>query len=907
MKILGITLTNLNSLRGTWSIDLTHNAYVSDGIFSVTGRTGAGKTTIFDAVCLALYAKTPRLGKIEGQRNEIMSKHTNSCGAKVTFESNGKIYVCEWLQDRVKGKLQTKHTVSSDGKQLNDDNTLRQTVSLVTEITGMDFDRFVQAMLLEQGKFDRFLNAGKGEKAEVLELITGTVIYGEVSQRVFNRSKEEKSKLDSKLTALETEKARFDGITAQSTEAEISQTDDVIAEYQAKHTSTESLMSWLKDIRRLNTELARVLEDIETQKKRAEIFEGERKILEAAERAESLEGSYTILQEKRNSLKTNTAELSDLSAKISSQEFELSKISTELPALADELAALKGGITEPPDTIAVKIETAVNDYEAKSKMTSDAEKALADAEVSLRKAHELSERSMSEGKSARSRLNEANDNYRMILESIMGMRAKTSSAVLSEERAKLVDGMPCPLCGSLTHPKTDGADSCGENSGELFRKTELLEKELKQAEAAVKSAEKNFDEAVTNWNKTSAITSAAEQNYKQCKETLSAMKTELDTLHDAVSTAIRPLKISGVSDTQEVLRISREWAERVKALEKRIDECEKRKAVLEAGISALRSNFEGRRSAFDSLKTELEGLESSFAERLKDMNFADEESFRSARKNPEDIESIRRNKDEIDSNTAKLQGVLSNTQRQLDEKKAMQLTDKSYDEIDTDYRKEETQLRELHQKRGVLTQKLANLQESEAKIKTLEAEYDAQKKIADNWAMLNSLIGSANGDKFRVFAQQVTLELVVNNANEYLRKMNGRYTLMLTPESATLELSVRDSEQAGEVRPTTNLSGGERFIISLALALGLSQISGSKAQVDSLFIDEGFGSLDDDALNSALEALGEIRREGRMIGIISHVAGISERIPAQIHVIRKSEGSSIIEGPGCSGSAAVQV
>ena len=231
-------------------------------------------------------------------------------------------------------------------------------------------------------------------------------------------------------------------------------------------------------------------------------------------------------------------------------------------------------------------------------------------------------------------------------------------------------------------------------------------------------------------------------------------------------------------------------------------------------------------------------------------------------------------------------------------KPRLHLTDESYDDIDTVYREEETQLRRLLQNRGVLSQKLANLRENAAEVERLQAEYDAQEKIADDWKTLNTLIGSASGDKFRVFAQQVTLELVVDNANEYLRKMNGRYTLMLTPDSTTLELSVRDSEQAGEIRPTTNLSGGERFIISLALALGLSQISGSKAQVDSLFIDEGFGSLDDEALNAALDALGEIRREGRMIGIISHVAGISERIPAQIHVIRKSEGTSIIEGPG---------
>ena len=140
--------------------------------------------------------------------------------------------------------------------------------------------------------------------------------------------------------------------------------------------------------------------------------------------------------------------------------------------------------------------------------------------------------------------------------------------------------------------------------------------------------------------------------------------------------------------------------------------------------------------------------------------------------------------------------------------------------------------------------------------------------------------------------------MIINLANIQLEKMNGRYILITRPGSDELDLSVIDKEQAGEIRPTENLSGGEKFIISLALALGLSQISGNKSRIDSLFLDEGFGSLDENSLNMALDALGEVRRGGRMIGIISHVQALRERIAAQINVIPKHEGVSIIEGPG---------
>ena len=167
---------------------------------------------------------------------------------------------------------------------------------------------------------------------------------------------------------------------------------------------------------------------------------------------------------------------------------------------------------------------------------------------------------------------------------------------------------------------------------------------------------------------------------------------------------------------------------------------------------------------------------------------------------------------------------------------------------------------------------------------------------------LNEITGSADGNKFRVFAQNMTLSMMINLANAQLEKMNGRYVLTARPDSSDLELSVIDKEQAGEIRPTENLSGGERFIISLALALALSQISGNKSRIDSLFLDEGFGSLDEETLSTALDALGEVRREGRMIGIISHVQALRERIAAKIEVIPKREGVSVIKGPGVVGS-----
>jgi exonuclease SbcC len=137
------------------------------------------------------------------------------------------------------------------------------------------------------------------------------------------------------------------------------------------------------------------------------------------------------------------------------------------------------------------------------------------------------------------------------------------------------------------------------------------------------------------------------------------------------------------------------------------------------------------------------------------------------------------------------------------------------------------------------------------------------------------------------------------HANRELEKLSERYILVQS-EEIPLELSVIDNFQAGEIRSTKNLSGGESFIVSLALALGLSQMSSRNVRVDSLFLDEGFGTLDENALESALETLANLHGEGKLIGIISHVAALKDRIGTRIKIEPvQSRGKSRIEGPGC--------
>ncbi len=197
MKILSLRFKNLNSLKGEWKIDFTQAPFNDNGLFAITGSTGAGKTTLLDAICLAIYHKTPRLGLLTPSNNEVMTRGEAECLSEVEFDVKGKAYRAFWSMRRSHGKSDGNLQAAVVELAEVENNKIiasqaKKKLEVVEHVTGLDFDRFTKSMMLSQGQFAAFLNAKESERAELLEELTGTEIYGLISERVHQHWSESK-------------------------------------------------------------------------------------------------------------------------------------------------------------------------------------------------------------------------------------------------------------------------------------------------------------------------------------------------------------------------------------------------------------------------------------------------------------------------------------------------------------------------------------------------------------------------------------------------------------------------------------------------------------------------------------------------------------------------------------------
>ena len=320
MKILKLRLKNLNSLKGEWQVDFTAEPFAGNSLFAITGPTGAGKSTLLDAICLALYHQTPRLATISAGSNDLMTRHQADCLAEVEFEVKGVIYRAFWSQrrarDKASGALQAPKVELArvaDGHILSSQSTdkLRQ----MAQITGLDFARFTKSMLLAQGGFAAFLQASANERAELLEELTGTDIYSQISQTVFERARDARQ-------LLSTTQAQADGMQLLPEEersqlqAETTQLQSALSDLQQSHQQLHSLQRWQEQTAQARVQAEQAQLQIQQARQALDAAAPDLQRLQAHGPAQAIAPLHQRWQQMQSASEAAQSQLSDLQGRL---------------------------------------------------------------------------------------------------------------------------------------------------------------------------------------------------------------------------------------------------------------------------------------------------------------------------------------------------------------------------------------------------------------------------------------------------------------------------------------------------------------------------------------------------------------------------------------------------------------
>jgi len=374
------------------------------------------------------------------------------------------------------------------------------------------------------------------------------------------------------------------------------------------------------------------------------------------------------------------------------------------------------------------------------------------------------------------------------------------------------------------------------------------------------------------------------ESHQQMSTRLTQAQAELDQLTQ------QRIELFGAGKPDEVLAQLEAQRE---TLQQKLTE--RTKAQQQTQIQLERS-----RSQLEQITGQLEALQAKYDKRIARLTSAAEKRGFTSWKLAKDALLDEETEKKIESQLNAIQKQIVQAQQQVKDlqKRLQQIQSETPKSLE-----EHVLQRQLTEQKNTLTEQIealaqlkATLVQNEARKKQNEAlvqEWNHQQKEVNRWAKLNQLIGSATGHVYRNYAQSLTLRRLIQMANTHLNHLNGRYLIELTREG-DLELDIIDTFQADNRRSMSTLSGGEGFLVSLSLALGLSDLAGRNAVIQSLFIDEGFGTLDSHSLDLAISTLENLQALGKTIGIISHVQELKERIGVQIQVQKLGNGVSTL-------------
>lgn len=993
MKILAIRGRNLASLEGEFEVDFTVEPLLSAGIFAISGPTGAGKSTILDAMCLALFARTPRTDqakennvRLRDVNDEVLPQSdprfllrrgTASGYAEVDFLAlNGHRYRARWsvgrARDKENGRLQNPRvSLYNIDKEEEEQGTRSELQARTIELIGLTFDQFTRSVLLAQNDFSTFLKAEQGEKASLLEKLTGTELYSSISRMIFEKNtiaREAYDKIQARIQGIEllTEDAE------QELQAQLKESESVLSSLEKakaeQQTLQEAVKSTTQQIATRQTQqkeaagkLLRATELLNTARKEYEQgildeqrseadFKALQQDLQQARRLDvrldqaftSVKETETRLQETLRRKKENEDKLKAAQTRQQQSIAEITRltdwrkryerkesIAEQLSALLlhlDAASATRQAIVKCDKTIATAKQTVtrlVAQLATVMQAAEDKKAALRHAEKSITKLErELKDQDITA-------FDKQLEAVRLERENLLIEQARQAAGGdIMELRKKLQEGVPCPVCGSTHHPVVSHSPQKNEPDSPITQAIAVLTLQIQQLTAsktAYATSEKQlnqlrqqllqFHKALTEAEKARTdIQSRQELAENQIAREESIRTESLDTLNRSLSAANR---LFGNDEWQKgwqqdpdtfretLTTFARQWHENSEKLQQLHREQSAQKAECESYATFLPSLIKEVEEAtlrYDKNRAELTALQTERSKLLdgKPADLVEQEYNRRKEELKERLKRLQTVQTEQSGIADQLKGI--SEQISLDLEKAsedLQFRQKALSDWYEAWNHShqgvalEILLPRVTQEKNEYAFRLRSQAENKRKIASQQEELEACRQQSERWAKLNDLAGSADGAKFRRIAQGYTLDVLLSYANVQLRDLSRRYRLERVPE--TLALQVIDRDMCDEVRTVHSLSGGESFLVSLALALGLSSLSSNRMKVESLFIDEGFGSLDADTLRIAMDALESLRTQGRKIGVISHVQEMTERIPVQVRVNRAGNGRSYLE------------
>jgi exonuclease SbcC len=972
MRILAIRGAQLASLAVPFEVDLDAEPLRSAGVFAIVGPTGAGKSSLFDALCLALFDTTPRLLRAPRQcLDEAVPDHTArdarslvrrgaaSAHAEVDFLGiDGRRHRARWSVDRARtGKLrmpQLSVRELPEGPLVAGNKTA--VLAAIEARLGFGLAELRRAVLLPQGELAAFLDAPADERATILERLTGAEVFGEISRVVHERAAEarravERVEAGLRATALlSPEESAAHATTAARARLEAARADERIAAWMSERDRHAAIARL-----RLEEHEARAsLAEVERQRELAELSRAD---VELAERVEALadlvhraDHAQRAVAGARARCAREVERSADARARAVALGGEVARADLALAELTVRASASRAEGERRREAARADVENARRaasvldtstiraEQAAASEALASLDRALA-ARGALARATEALRAATDRADTADAAARALTDRARELDADVAAQEARLEEAVRAHElalvarsltahRAVLVEGEPCPLCGASEHaPEAARAiDAMTEETagrvasirmalartratqervgarGEGHRRDAASARgEIEAANEARSVALRDADRTQTEAHAQAEALGVDASDVEQIRAALDALTARLAERATRIDRARAfereaALRLGTLDAAEQERRLHEEAAQR--EVVARLEQTRARHAAALARSQAMEEAI-ARVDADMALAIDANArADDELATALRQAALTDADLARVRALDPEATRRARADLARLDRERAVARARLDDREARRAaveaDAPAAALEGEALDAAIATARSDRD-----HARRDEASAEAVLAQDSAARRDVASRADDLARANAElaRWAGLDASIGSADGKRFRVHAQAITLDRLVAFANAELAQLAPRYRLARSPSAADLALVVIDHDDGEVRRSVQSLSGGESFLVSLGLALGLAAMTVAEGgrgllRESSLFLDEGLGALDPDSLEIALGALETLRASGRQIAIVTHVPQVAERFAARVEVIPRGAGKS---------------